>query len=94
MAQIDPRGPIRQITKVERTKDATLVSMECGHTNEWAPRMDDAIVKHARKALKIYRDYGRGSLSWSEGIQRLLALGVDPAIAGRVLLGTHHIPGQ
>jgi hypothetical protein len=48
MAQIDPRGPIRQITKVERTKDATLVSMECGHTAEWAPHISGQGSTEAR----------------------------------------------
>lgn len=45
---MDPRGPLQPIIKIERTKDATLVSLGCGHTAEWAPHVSGQGATEAR----------------------------------------------
>jgi hypothetical protein len=52
------------------------------------------ITENVGKVLKIYHAYGRGSLSWDDGMRQLFILGIDREIAARVLLGRYPIAGQ
>ena len=52
------------------------------------------ITENASKVWRIYQRYGRGSLSWDDGLAELAKLGIATHVAGKVLLGKYPIAGH